>query len=132
VKQKEKKILVVEDDLVAARMVNYALEQRGYQVLTAANGTQGLRKAQDEKPDLIILGVMLPGVDGLQVCRRLRADSQTAQIPILMISAKAQDVEKATAIKVGADDYLSKPVGPSEIASRVEALLSQKSADTAR
>ncbi len=131
-KQKEKKILVVEDDLVAARMVNYALEQRGYQVLTAANGTQGLRKAQDEKPDLIILGVMLPGVDGLQVCRRLRADSQTAQIPILMISAKAQDVEKATAIKVGADDYLSKPVGPSEIASRVEALLSQKSADTAR
>jgi len=132
VKQKEKKILVVEDDLVAARMVNYALEQRGYQVLTAANGTQGLRKAQDEKPDLIILGVLLPGVDGLQVCRRLRADSQTAQIPILMISAKAQDVEKATAIKVGADDYLSKPVGPSEIASRVEALLSQKSADTAR
>jgi two-component system alkaline phosphatase synthesis response regulator PhoP len=121
-----RKILVIEDDPKALRFTRYTLEQEGFQVVTAANGLEGLRKAQMEAPDLIILDVMLPGIDGFEVCHRLRAEPQTAQLPILMISAKAQEVDKATGLKVGADDYVTKPVGPAEIVSRVEALLARK------
>jgi len=120
-----KKILVIEDDPVTTRLIVYTLQQEGYQVLTAPNGLEGLRKAKKEEPDLIILDIMLPGVDGFEICHRLRTESQTAQLPILMLSAKAQEVDKATGLKVGADDYLTKPADPSEIVSRVETLLAQ-------
>ncbi len=126
----KKKLLLVEDDPSAVRITTYALEQAGYEVLAALNGQEALRKAQGEKPDLIILDVMLPGVDGFQVCRHLRADPQTAQIPILMLSAKAQQADVDTGLKVGADDYLTKPVDLSEVLSRVESLLAQKSAES--
>ena len=81
---------------------------------------------QDEKPDLIILDVMLPGIDGFEICHRLRSEPRTAPLPILMLSAKAQEIDKDTGVKVGADDYLAKPADPSEIVSRVESLLAQK------
>ena len=123
----KKRILLVEDDPGAIRLVGYTLEQEGYEVLTAANGVEGLRKAREEEPDLLILDVMLPGLDGFELCRRLRADAQTAGLPVLMLSAKAQEIDKTTGLKMGADAYLTKPADPSEIVSRVESLLAQKS-----
>ena len=120
-----KKILVIEDDPIALRLIRYTLEHEGYRVATAPNGLEGIRKAQEEEPDLLILDIMLPGIDGFEICHRLRAEHQTAHLPILMLSAKAQEIDKATGMKVGADDYLIKPANPSVIVSRVANLLAQ-------
>jgi len=121
-----KKILVIEDDPSALRLIEYALRQEGYQVLTALNGLEGLRTAKREELDLIVLDIMLPGIDGYEICHRLRAEPQTAGLPILMFSAKAREIDKATGLKVGTDDYFTKPADPSEIVSRVESLLAKK------
>jgi len=121
-----KKILVVEDDPVTLRFVRYTLEKAGYQVSTATNGLEGLKKAREGEHDLVILDLMLPGIDGFEVCYRLRAEPQTAKLPVLMLTAKAQDTDRDTALKVGADDYLTKPANPAEIISRVENLLAKK------
>ena len=126
------KILVVEDDPSALRLVQYTLEHEGYQVLTATNGLVGLKKAQSEEPGLIILDVMLPGIDGFEICHRLRGEPQTAGLPILMLSAKAREADKTTGIKVGADDYLPKPADPAEIILRVGKLLAQKATARAK
>ena len=120
------KILVIEDDPGALRLAQYVLQYEGYEVLTATNGLVGLKKAQTEQPDLVILDVMLPGVDGFEICHRLRAEPQTTQLPILMLSAKAQAVDKATGLKLGADDYLAKPTDAAEIVRRVKKLLAEK------
>ncbi len=122
----KKRVLLIEDDPSAVRLVSYTLEQEGYEVLTAMNGLEGLNKVREEAPDLLVLDVMLPGLDGFEVCRRLRADEKTAGLPVLMLSAKAQEIDKTTGIKVGADDYLAKPADPSEIVARVESLLRRK------
>ena len=127
-----KKILVIEDDPAAARFISYTLEQKGYQILTASNGQQGLMRAKDEEPDLLILDVMLPGMDGFQICRKLRAKSQTSRIPILMLSAKTREADKAYGIKVGADVYLTKPTDPAELVRQAERLLARESTVTAR
>ncbi len=119
------KILVVEDDPISLRLIHYTLQHEGYQVLTALNGLEGLKIAREEKPDLIVLDVMLPGIDGFEVCHRLRAEPETAQLPVLMLSAKAQEIDKTTGLKVGADDYLAKPASPSEIVSKIKNLLAQ-------
>jgi len=108
--------------------LSYTLEQEGYEVLTAPNGVEGLRKAREEEPDLLVLDVMLPGLDGFEVCHRLRSEPQTAKLPILMLSAKAREADKATGINVGADDYLSKPAATDEIVARVANLLAEKNA----
>ncbi|OGN97277.1 MAG: hypothetical protein A2Y89_06890 [Chloroflexi bacterium RBG_13_51_18] len=121
-----KKILIIEDDPATQRLVDYSLKQEGYQIITASNGLEGIRKALGEAPDLIILDVMLPGMDGFEICYRLRSDPSTAKMPILMFSAKAQEIDKDTGIKVGADDYLTKPSAPSDIVNRVEKLLAKK------
>jgi len=121
------KVLIIEDDPATSRLVDYSLRHHGYQVITATNGLEGVRKAQTEAPDLVILDVMLPGIDGYEICHRLRADPATAGLRILMFSAKAQEIDKETGIKVGADDYLTKPAAPAEIVARVERLLAKKS-----
>lgn len=106
--------------------MDYSLRHEGYEVVSASNGLEGIRKAHNDRPDLIILDVMLPGMDGFEICHRLRAETATAQLPILMFSAKAQEIDKDTGLKVGADDYLPKPAAPAEIINRVEALLAKK------
>ena len=98
----------------------------GSHVITASNGLEGIRKARSESPDLVILDVMLPGMDGFEICQRLKSEPLTAQLPILMFSAKAQEIDKDTGIIVGADDYLTKPSAPAEIVRRVEKLLAKK------
>jgi len=125
-----KKILIIEDDPAISRLVDYSLRHEGYEVITATNGLEGIRKAHNEAPDLIILDVMLPGMDGFEICHRLRSEPDTAQLLILMFSAKAQEIDKNTGLKVGADDYLPKPAAPAEIVSRVAKLLANKKSIT--
>ena len=122
----KKKILVIEDDPSTLRFIEYTVQQEGLQVLTERNGLDGLKSAQTKQPDLIILDIMLPGLDGYEVCHRLRQKTETASIPILMLSAKARQEDKDTGIRVGADDYLTKPVDPSEIVTKVQTLLANK------
>ena len=121
-----RKILVIEDDPSALRLVGYALEPEGYQVITASDGLEGVRKARDEHPDLIILDIMLPGLDGYEVCQQLRKEPETAKLHILMLSVKAREIDKDTGLKIGADDYLAKPADPSTIVSKVKALLASR------
>ncbi len=126
------KILVIEDDPATSRLVDYSLRHAGYNVITAFNGLDGLRKALTESPDLLVLDVMLPGLDGFEISSRLRANPGTAKLPILMLSAKAQDIDKSTGLKVGADDYLAKPAAPADIVSHVAKLLIRKKNSTPR
>jgi DNA-binding response OmpR family regulator len=121
-----KKILIVEDDPSVLRATSYILEKEGYEVLSAENGLEGLKKARESSPDLLILDVMLPGIDGFEICHILRGEPRTAQLPILMFSAKGQDSDKATGLKVGADEYLTKPVDREVLLSKVAAWLSAK------
>ena len=118
-----KNILIIEDDPSTLRFVEYTLQQEGLQVFTARNGLDGLKSAQTQQPDLIILDIMLPGLDGYEVCHRLRQKAETASIPVLILSAKARQEDKDMGMRVGADDYLTKPVDPSEIVTKVQALL---------
>ena len=117
------KILVIEDNPGSLRLMGYTLEKKGYQVITASDGLEGLRKARDEHPDLVILDVMLPGLDGYEVCHRLRQKPETAALPILMISAKVHQDDKDIGLRMGADDYLTKPAAPSAVVAKVETLL---------
>lgn len=121
------KILVIDDDLDTLRLVGLMLQRQGYQIIAATNGQQGLEKATSEKPNLILLDIMMPDMDGYEVTRRLRADPLTVNIPILMFTAKTQLDDKVTGFEVGADDYLTKPTHPSELQSHVKALLSRSS-----
>ena len=124
----KKRILVIEDDLGSLRLIRYTLEREGYQVLTATNGLEGLRKAQSEELDLIISDLMLPGIDGFEICHRLRAKPQTAQLPIFILSAVVSEIDNATRLKVGADDYINKPWHRLELVTKIASVLEQKSA----
>lgn len=118
-----RKILVVDDEAVLVETIAYNLEQAGYAVVTAADGTSALEAAQREKPDLIILDLMLPEMDGLEVCRQLRREGNTATTPIMMLTAKGEEIDKVVGLEVGADDYVTKPFGRRELLARVRALL---------
>jgi pilus assembly protein CpaE len=119
------KILIVDDDVDTLRLVGLMLQRQGYQISAATNGQQGLSKAVEEMPDLILLDVMMPDMDGYEVTRQLRQNSLTAGIPILMFTAKTQLDDKVTGFEVGADDYLTKPTHPSELQAHVKALLTR-------
>jgi CheY-like chemotaxis protein len=119
------KILIVDDDLDTLRLVGLMLQKIGYQISAASNGEQGLAKALEERPDLILLDVMMPDLDGDEVTRRLRKNPATVSIPILMFTAKTQLDDKVVGFEVGADDYLTKPTHPTELQAHIKALLSR-------
>src|SRR5574342_56406 len=119
------KILIIDDDLDTLRLVGLMLQRLGYQITAATNGQQGLEKALSDKPNLILLDIMMPEMDGYEVARRLRANPQTVDVPILMFTAKTQLDDKVAGFEVGADDYLTKPTHPSELQSHVKALLAR-------
>ena len=119
------KILVIDDDLDTLRLVGLMLQRQGYQIVAASNGKQGLDKAFSESPNLILLDIMMPDMDGYEVTRCLRENPLTADTPILMFTAKTQLDDKVAGFEVGADDYLTKPTHPSELQSHVKALLSR-------
>ncbi len=118
-----RKILVVDDEAVLVETIAYNLEQAGYQVITATDGASALEAARRETPDVIILDIMLPEMDGLEVCRQLRRESSTATTPIMMLTAKGDEIDKVVGLEVGADDYVTKPFGRRELLARVRALL---------
>ncbi len=120
------KILIVDDDVDTLRLVGLMLQRQGYEIVAASNGSQGLAKALEERPDLILLDVMMPDMDGYEVTRRLRKNPATGTIPILMFTAKTQLDDKVTGFEVGADDYLTKPTHPTELQAHVKALLARK------
>ena len=118
-----RKILVVDDEAVLVETIAYNLEQAGYQVITVADGASALEAARRETPDLVILDLMLPEMDGLEVCRQLRRENNTATTPIMMLTAKGDEIDKVVGLEVGADDYVTKPFGRRELLARVRALL---------
>ncbi|HEX2991517.1 MAG TPA: response regulator [Anaerolineales bacterium] len=121
------KILIIDDDLDTLRLVGLMLQRQGYQISAATNGQQGLDKAFEEYPDLILLDIMMPDMDGYEVTRRLRRNPSTMETPILMFTAKTQLDDKVIGFEVGANDYLTKPTHPSELQARVKTLLSRAS-----
>jgi two-component system alkaline phosphatase synthesis response regulator PhoP len=118
-----KKILVVEDEPDIRKLVHYNLAQERFTVLEAEDGEKALKILQREKPHLIVLDLMLPGLSGLELCRNLRERPETARIPILMLTAKASEADRIVGLEMGADDYLTKPFSPREMVARVKAIL---------
>ncbi len=119
------KILIVDDDLDTLRLVGLLLERKGYLISAAKNGREALVKASNESPDLILLDIMMPDMDGIEVLRRLRKDRTTSEIPIIMFTAKNQVEDKVLGFETGADDYLTKPTHPAELTARVRTILTR-------
>lgn len=119
------RILVVDDDLDSLKLIGMMLQRQGYEITAANSGHQALSKAANDQPDLIILDVMMPDMSGLEVCRRLRANPVTKPIPIIMFTAKTLIDDKVAGFEAGADDYLTKPIHPAELASRIKSVLAR-------
>ncbi len=122
-------ILIVEDEFAVARGIQFALQQEGYEVLVARSGEEGLEIAMSQAPDLVVLDVRLPGMDGFEVLRRLRATGSKA--PVLVLTARDDEVDKVIGLELGADDYLTKPFGLRELMSRIKALIRRAYGDLA-
>jgi two-component system phosphate regulon response regulator PhoB len=116
-------ILIVDDEQDVVDLLAYNLQRAGYKTITARDGRVALQKARDEFPALVILDLMLPQMDGTEVCKQLKADSKTAGIPILMLTAKGEEVDRVVGLELGADDYVTKPFSPREIALRIKKIL---------
>lgn len=120
------KILVVDDEPDALELVGFNLKQAGFEVTTADDGAEALKKARETVPDLILLDLMLPEVDGLEVCKLLKRDAATASIPVIMLTAKATEIDRVLGLELGADDYVTKPFSPRELVLRVKNLLKRR------
>ena len=118
-------VLVVDDDTDIRELVAFKLSRSGYDVRTASDGDVGYEAALSSRPDLVLLDVMMPGLSGIEVCRRLRETPATATTPILLLTAKAQEADVEAGFAAGADDYIAKPFSPRELVSRVEAVLAR-------
>jgi phosphate regulon transcriptional regulator PhoB len=116
-------VLVVEDEPDLRQLVVFHLAREGFTCQAVATGADALHAVRAQRPDLVLLDLMLPGMDGLEVCRRLRADPATATLPIIMLTAKADEVDRVVGLEVGADDYVVKPFSPKELVARVRAVL---------
>lgn len=117
------RILVIEDESNIQELIKYNLEKNGYKVILADNGIAGLNEALSNVPDLVLLDLMLPGIDGLEVCKRLRADKRTKRVPIFMLTAKSEELDKVLGLELGADDYITKPFSIKELIARIRAAL---------
>jgi len=119
----KRRVVIVEDEEDIVNLVKYNMEREGYSVDFAYTGSEGLRKIEDLRPDLVILDIMLEDIDGFTVCRRLKSSPNTRDIPVIMLTAKSEDVDIITGLEVGADDYITKPFSPRVLLARVRALL---------
>jgi two-component system phosphate regulon response regulator PhoB len=117
------RILVVDDEPEAVELVEFNLRQAGFEVVSAGDGVEALKKSRDVTPQLIVLDVMLPEVDGMEICKTLRRDKNTAKIPIIMLTARAAEIDRVLGLELGADDYITKPFSPRELVLRVKKLL---------
>lgn len=122
-------ILVVDDEEDILELVKYNLGREGYHVSCAATGEEALKCARNKLPDLVVLDLMLPGVDGLEVCRELKGDPKTSHIPVVMLTAKGEEADVVTGLELGADDYLTKPFSPRVLLARIKTVLRRKPSD---
>lgn len=122
-------ILVIEDEEDIAELIRYNLEREGYRVVHAESGERGLEIVRRQRPDLVLLDLMLPGIDGLEVCKRVRADVAGAQTPIIMVTARGEEADVVTGLELGAEDYLTKPFSPRVLVARVRAVLRRRGSE---
>ena len=120
------RILVVDDEIYIVHILDFSLGMEGYEVVTALDGEQALAKVQECRPDLIVLDIMMPKMDGYETCRALKADANTRDIPVILLSAKGRNVDQQMGFEVGAEDYITKPFSPRKLVDRINAILSQK------
>ena len=116
-------VLLIEDEKAIAELVKYNLDKEGFRVLTASKGDEGLSRAQKEKPDLILLDLMLPEMGGLEICKTLKQNYKTASVPIIILTAKSEETDRVLGLELGADDYVTKPFSPRELVARIRAVL---------
>ena len=121
------KILVVDDEIYIVYILDFSLGMEGYEVITALDGEQALEKARTEHPDLIVLDIMMPKLDGYETCKALKSDDSTRNIPVILLSAKGRNVDQKVGFEVGADDYITKPFSPRKLVERINAILGQSS-----
>lgn len=119
-------ILIVEDEKDIAEMIRYNLEKEGYKVSVASKGSMALELLEENSPDLVILDIMLPDIDGFEVCRKMRSEPATSAVPVIFLSAKSQEMDKVVGLELGADDYMTKPFSPRELIARIKAVLRRK------
>lgn len=119
------KILVVDDEIYIVHILDFSLGMEGYEVLTALDGEQALEKARAQHPDLIVLDIMMPKLDGYETCKMLKADDRTKDIPVILLSAKGRNVDQKIGFEVGADEYITKPFSPRKLVERINAILGQ-------
>jgi two-component system alkaline phosphatase synthesis response regulator PhoP len=119
------RILVVDDEIYIVHILDFSLGMEGYEVLTALDGEQALERLKNEKPDLIVLDIMMPKVDGYEVCRTIKSSPETQHIPVILLSAKGRNVDQKMGFDVGADDYITKPFSPRKLVERINSLLGQ-------
>ncbi|MDF2499526.1 MAG: phoP [Anaerosporomusa subterranea] len=117
------KILIVDDELSIRELIKFNLEKAGFSVLECGDGAEALQLVKTQKPELLVLDLMLPGLDGIEVCRNLKSHRDTSGIPIIMLTAKSDEIDKVIGLEMGADDYLTKPFSPRELIARVKAVL---------
>ena len=125
----KEKILIIDDEEHIVELIRYNLENAGYETAEAYNGVDGLSLAKTEKPTLILLDVMLPVMDGLEVCKNLRSSDQTKGIPIIMLTAKSEEIDKILGLELGADDYITKPISVRELMARIKAVLRRSASE---
>lgn len=125
------KILVVDDEVYIVHILDFSLGVEGYDVATAFDGEQALAKVAQEKPDLIVLDIMMPKLDGYETCKRLKGDAATRDIPVILLSAKGRNVDQKVGFEVGADDYITKPFSPRKLVDRINSILGQTSRQNA-
>ncbi len=124
------KVLIIDDEEHIVELLRYNLEKAGYEVIVANNGTEGWRMAKEKAPLLILLDVMLPLMDGLDVCKNLRREDKTKSIPIIMLTAKSEEIDKILGLELGADDYITKPFSVRELLARIKAVLRRIESET--
>jgi two-component system alkaline phosphatase synthesis response regulator PhoP len=119
------RILVVDDEIYIVHILDFSLGMEGYEVVTALDGEEALQKVKEATPDLIVLDIMMPKMDGYETCKALKADDATKNIPVILLSAKGRNVDMQTGYDVGADDYITKPFSPRKLVDRINAMLGQ-------
>ncbi len=121
-----KRILVVDDEIYIVHILEFSLTMEGYTVLTASDGQEALKTIEAERPDLVVLDIMMPSLDGYQVCRKLRQDDQFQNLPVILLSAKGRPVDREAGLEAGADDYITKPFSPRKLLEKIRELLERK------
>lgn len=120
-----KKIMVVDDEPYIARVIKFKLEQEGYTVISANDGQSGLQKIKDEKPDMVLLDVMMPGLSGYEVCQKIKEDAELAGIPVVILTAKGQERDREQGLTMGASDYITKPFSPNRLLELVKSMIGE-------